>query len=457
PLVGMRARAAGTAGTPKVTTPPPAPVQPVATPIAQEPVANGQHAMPVTGGATELAPLGEDIYNMLGIPRARKGVDLTAKIAKAIKSRKNGGDGTLTPQAGEPEVLAGNAAFSAALMTTIGGRDNQFSEVTLIADWDGREDCVADRSKKVDDFSGVEPEIDFSLTRTAISEHTIANGFNENVFYYGDSIGNVWVGVDTTGDGRVDLIDQINLPTLLNAFGTLNSDDQITITGLAVNPVADLTSFPNVNGAYTSFVGQIGEILYVTYLDTESGLRLTANNTPVRSGLLAFPVADLISPAQALPGVQTQVGFPGTIGAAFGVAFSTFSFVAGCSVDDDGSIYFQQADLIQFTGGNIVECRDTGTNQDRSAATNGFLTITTLNPTNGAYGTASGPTPQVNTFTNYSGTSTLWGDVMALANGGCNVLYAAVAKSNTGGTDVTEGKFPAPSAFGAAGTPSMII
>src|SRR5262245_57322917 len=118
PLVGMRARAAGTAGTPKVTTPPPPAVQPVATPIAQEPVANGQHAMPVTGGATELAPLGEDIYNTLGIPKAPKGVDLSAKIAKAIKTRKSGGDGTLSPQAGEPELLAGNGAFSAALLTT---------------------------------------------------------------------------------------------------------------------------------------------------------------------------------------------------------------------------------------------------------------------------------------------------------------------------------------------------
>src|SRR5262245_3454548 len=108
PLVGMRARAAGTAGTPKVTTPPPAPAQPVATPIAQERTATGQYSMPVTGGQQELAPLGDGIYNMLGIPKAQKGVDYSAKIAKAIKSRRMGADGTLAPQAGEPEVLAGN-------------------------------------------------------------------------------------------------------------------------------------------------------------------------------------------------------------------------------------------------------------------------------------------------------------------------------------------------------------
>ena len=118
----------------------------------------------------------------------------TVPASVTILAGRTTGGGQLQPQSGEPEVLAGNAAFSAAVITTIGGRDNQFSEVALLADWDGREDDVADRAKKVDDFSGVEPEIDFSLTRAAISEHTIANGFAENIFYYGDSVGNVWVG-----------------------------------------------------------------------------------------------------------------------------------------------------------------------------------------------------------------------------------------------------------------------
>jgi hypothetical protein len=63
--------------------------------------------------------------------------------------------------------------------------------------------------------------------------------------------------------------------------------------------------------------------------------------------------------------------------------------------------------------------------------------------------------------TNYSGPSTLFGDVVALANGGCNVLYAAVSRSFVAGDvsfdQLTEGLFPAPSAFGATGTPSMVI
>src|SRR6185369_6522394 len=122
---------------------------------------------------------------------------------------------------------------------------------------------------------------------------------------------------------------------------------------------------------------------------TESGLRLTANNTPVRSGLLAFPISDAVSPAALPPGILSGAGFPITVGGAFGVAFSVFSNIAGVAVDDDGSVYFQQVDLVQFTGANIVKVQsvDSATNQDRSLATNGFLPIiTSLNPLNGDYG-----------------------------------------------------------------------
>ncbi len=359
---------------------------------------------------------------------------------------------------GIAEVLNASGPLSAALMTSVGGRDTQFSEVTLVADWDGREDCSADRAAKVDDLSGLEPDVDFTLTRVAISEHTIANGFTENVFYYGDSVGNVYVGVDTSGDGLVELVHTIHLPTVLNAFGTLLSDDQVIVTGLAVNPVADLTSFADVNGSYLGFAGQTGEILYVTYLDTR-GLRLAVNNTIVRGGLLAIPIADVVSPAPAPPGVDSPLGFPVTVGGAFGVAFTVFSPFGGLAVDDDGSAYFAQADLIQRSGANIVKVAslDDAMSQDRSLAVNGILTITNLNPAGGVYGTTSGPTDQVNRFTNYSGTSVLFGNVVSLSAGPCNTLYAALAKSNTGSGDVTEGLFSAPAALGLAGTPSMVI
>ena len=111
----------------------------------------------------------------------------------------------------------------------------------------------------------------------------------------------------------------------------------------------------------------------------------------------------------------------------------------------------------QFTGGNIVKVTVTGSNQTRSLATNGFLTISTLFPAGGLYGTSSGPATQVNRYTNYSGTSPTFGNVVAMASGAGNVLYAALARSFVASDDLatqsTEGLFASP--FGPA--PSMII
>lgn len=47
-----------------------------------------------------------------------------------------------------------------------------------------------------------------------------------------------------------------------------------------------------------------------------------------------------------------------------------------------------------MTGANIVKIAPVGMNHTRSLATNGFLTLTTLNPANGAYGPESGPAAQ---------------------------------------------------------------
>src|SRR6185295_6589397 len=202
------------------------------------------------------------------------------------------------------------SALSVAIGTTIGGRDNQFSEVTLIADWDGREDCTADREQKQDDFSFAELEIDFNLTKVAISEHTVANGFNENVIYYGDSIGNLWVGTDVnpgqavTPNGAVDSVLQINIPQLVRTgssngvtlqTGTSCSDDQVAVTGIAVNPVSDLVDFGQP-------CGTIGEVVYVSIWDTE-GCASVANGTVIRTRVLAFAFVD-----GAGAGAMTPVG-----------------------------------------------------------------------------------------------------------------------------------------------------
>src|SRR5262249_52827793 len=146
----------------------------------------------------------------------------------------------------------------------------------------------------------------------------------------------------------------LNLPTVLNAFGTLNSDDQVVVTGLCVNPVADLTSFSNVNGAFP-FSGKTGEILYVTFWDTGGGFRTAGGNNTIHSGLLAFPIADVVSPAKPPPGVQSAAGFPVTVGGSFGVEFSAFANLAGCAVDDDGDVFLQQVDLAGLTGANIMK------------------------------------------------------------------------------------------------------
>ena len=412
----------------------------------------------------------KETFRKLGITGPTKGAtEYSLRAAKRATEYIGAEPQRLSPQSNEPAILSASSPASAAVATTIGGRDTQFDDVELLADWDGREDLVADRQGTVDDFSQKIPPPggDWTLTRVAVSAHSVANGFSENIFYYGDSFGNLFIAqTPTLGTTSTPLppggltganIFSINLPTALAAFGTLLSDDQIVVTGLAVNPVADLTSFATVNPAFSSFAGLTGEILYVAFTDTGSGFRLTGSNTPVRSGLLAFPVADIVSAPATPPAIQSPAGFPVQVGGAFGVAFSVFSNIAGCTVDDDGSIYFQQVDLSQFTGGNIVKVTDTGTNQDRSAATSGILTITSLNPTQGVYPSTSGPATQVNRFTNYSGTSTLFGNIASLWAGAGNAIYAAVARSTGNGPDSSSGLFPAPPALASSGTPSMII
>jgi hypothetical protein len=182
-----------------------------------------------------------------------------------------------------------------------------------MGDWDGSEDNVAEHSGKIDDLSATFTRPSQTLTRVVISKHTIANRFPEDIAYYGDSVGNVTVAATTTLTAVLPtpIKFTINLPTVLNAFGNLNSDDEVAITGLAVEPAADLTSFANVNGSFASFAGRVGEILYVSFTDNGGGFRLTNNNQLVRSGLLAFPVGDITSGVTAPAGIVRPTGFPG--------------------------------------------------------------------------------------------------------------------------------------------------
>ncbi|MEN3333936.1 MAG: hypothetical protein V7641_3301, partial [Blastocatellia bacterium] len=493
PLMGLKTRAAGSAADARASL-----------------TATKANAAAVTGAAATAQPnvvaptgvsqtsdggkISAETLKSLGIrrvPKAKLGL-AQAKAAQQIASNIGGKITPLPanhrvtvtspqtktegpPLIGEPLVLNQNSALSAALITTIGGRDTQFSEVALISDWDGREDCVADRGVKIDDFSSVEPDIDFSLTRAAISEHTRGNGHPFfNVYYYGDSLGNAYSGVDVAGNALVDILFSINIPELVNTgtsngFVLLNptagdcTDDQVTVTGIAVNPVADLGDF-SVPGA--NLCGVTGEVIYVSVFDSQ-GCASNGANQPIRTRIFAYGIFE---------GSDAGGGF---------VAFtnvrqilrSKFANTAGLAVDDDGSLYYQLVDLIQFTGGAIFKATEItrtrtcgpigdGTDGGPGVQTGIFRVIPgpindppTLNSwlTNGTANLSGGARN-----TNYGrGSSTLYGNVVSLATGACNTLYAAVSRSFVDGPvsfeQLTEGLFPAPSAFGAAGTPSMVI
>ncbi len=403
---------------------------------------------------------------MMAVPRSY--VSAGAMPGKAISAR-----GAFNPlqQTTDPSPLSRNAALSASLGTALIRSGNGNSEVRLLADIDGSEDRFSDHEARVSGLPDATVDPQQEMTRVAISEHTLANGFDENIFYSGDSAGNVYIGADTTGDAAADLFTTISIPAVLSAFfGSLSGANAIAITGLAVNPVADLTSFSRVNAAYSTFNGQIGEILYIAYWDSSGTLHLNNGNQVVRSGLLAVPVSDLASPAGASSGVVTSQGFPVTAGRPWAVAFSSFGNLAGVCVDDDGNAYFQQSDLLTFTASNIVKVTSldapgTGDDQapgfqDRALVAQNPAVLTSLNPGAGDYGKFGGtPSNQINRLTNYSGTSPTFGNIVSLACGPGNIVYAAVARSvvdtDDQDTEVTEGRFRNPVALGP--TPSMVI
>ena len=445
-----------------------------------------------------------EIVNSVGVVRS-KDKNAVAESAQALSKRNKGGSSSddFSTQSGQPTVLNARSALSAAMLTNLGGRDNQFDEVTLVADWDGREDCAADREQKVDDLSETRLEIDYTLTRTGISEHTVANGFNENVYYYGDSQGNFWYttdanpGVNQTPNGAGDFINQINIPALLNGnagatsttFNVVSTggvfprvvplsgfpagdcmDDQVAVTGIAVNPVSDLGDF--------GLCGTIGEVVYVSVWDTE-GCSSAANGQVFRTRIFAFGFRDATA-------AEVAGGLVGLVPVGVSqILRSPLSNIAGVAVDDDSNLYFQ---LIDFTdapggaGGAIFKV----TELPRIVAAPGGAGLT--NPVtscpacprinrvissipsgltggiglNTALGTSAAPVLTAGGYrlTNYGrGASTLYGNIVAMDAGPCNVLYAAVAASQgaTGIAADLQGAFNAPAAYAAAGLPSMII
>jgi hypothetical protein len=360
---------------------------------------------------------------------------------------------------GLPGVLNIRSALSAGMITTIGGINTQFSEVDLLADWDGREDMTADRSAKLHDFSPALPSPNFTLTRSAISEHTYANGHGFNGYYYGDSIGNLYFGFDLAGNSIVDATFQCNIPSLINTgtnngFTLLNptagdcSDSSAIVTGIAVNPVADLGDFD------AALCGITGEIIYVSTLET-GGCASNAAGQPIRTRILAFAIFEIGNTEFVVSQVRQILRTP-------------FANVAGLAVDDDGSLYFPLVDLVTVdpvtglggAGGAIFKATDVPRTSctTPSRINRSINLIPTPTSINSAQGTGANPILIGNgtRLTNYSGPSPVFGNIASVTAGPNNVVYAALAASNTGVSDPTQGLFKAPAAF-ASGLPSMIV
>lgn len=425
----------------------------------------------------------QDVLDRLGIQRPETSnlLALSQQIAQQVQNS------SILPSPNRgwmPSILRGDAPLSAAILTNLNSNVNSnYRDVMLMADADGTEDLVSDHWTKVDDLSQSELPSGWTLTRGAISEHTVANGYTSTVYYYGDSVGNIYISADLghNSTGQVVSTTAINLPSYYQHNDTLylSGDDQIVVTGLAVNPVADLTAFANVSGDYNFFAHKTGEILYVSFWDTGVGLLAESRKAgfsltqTLKSGILAIPIADDISPGTSItnPNIISPEGFPVTIGEGYPVIFSTFSNIAGLAVDDNGDLYFQQVDLENFTGANITKISSYDVPiedgwQDRALVvrTNPSMFLNTLSPANGIYGLSGAPVlnfaePQANLITNYSGMSPTFGNIASLAAGPNNILYAALARSlvptDKDETQKTEGLFVNPDVLGP--TPSMII
>lgn len=399
-----------------------------------------------------------------------KPADPAAKV-RAEAAKSSGDAQPIAPDvAGMPNVLNVTGALSAGLITTIGGANTQTSEVDLLADWDGREDMTADRAARITEFSPVpDPSPapsptplppNFTLTRSAISEHTFANGHLFNSYYYGDSVGNLYFGFDLSGSSIIDTLFTANLPAIVNTsggsggFALVNPtagdcmDSQAVVTGIAVNPVADLGDFD------PGLCGQTGEVVYVSTLET-AGCAANAANQPIRTRIFAFAIFE-IGGTEFVSGKVLQV------------LRTPLVDLAGVAVDDDGNLYFQLIDMLAVdpttgvggSGGAIFKATEISRT---SCATSGrknrvINVMPTPSSVNSGQGTVANPVVSNSNvrLTNYSGPSSLFGNIVSLAAGPSNVIYAAVAASNTAGGDPTQGLFKAPATF-PNGTPSMVI
>lgn len=346
--------------------------------------------------------------------------------------------------------MATNAAFSAAVGTSIGGPGTAADMSLLLGDWDGREDLAVDHDGTVRDRSADANPLTEYQTRFVPSPITKANGMGFNILYGGDSVGNFRIFADLVGDLLSDVEFIVNLPTLV-ATGTSNgfnlaapivgdaTSGSVVVTGIAVSPVADLGDFG------PSTCDTLGEVIYVSVYDPAGG-SVDALARPIHTRIFAFSTFTI--------GGTTFINAP-----VLQLVRSHLANFAGVAVDDSGSLYFQLIDPTGGAGGAVFKAAElprtvcAAANRTHRALPE-FLSTATIDLTS--------PTPvDLNGvhLTNYSGTSFTFGNIAALASGPCNTLYAAVSRSRVGSDDAatqaTEGPFPSPAEVGP--TPAMII
>ena len=375
----------------------------------------------------------------------------------SVTSPKTKSGGFSASSSGLPAVLNPRSALSTALIADIGGANTQQSEAQLLADWDGREDMTSDRSAKIGEK--IPPPPTEFFIRSAISEHTFANGHNFNSYYSADSVGNLLFQFDLVGDSLSDTIFPVNLPALVNtgtnAGFTINNptpgdcaDPQLTITGIAVNPVADLSDVD------ASLCGQVGEVIYVSTMES-TGCAVNGVAEKIRTRIFAFHIFEVGGTEFIAPQVRQ-------------IARTSAPNLGGLAVDDDGSLYFSLADLASVNpatglggvGGAIFKATELPhTSCGHPGQINRYISDIPGLDGSVAATITQGPAAVANNgvkLTNYSGASSVFGNITSIAAGPGNAIYAATAASNLGTSSPTQGLFKAPGAF-PNGLPSMIM
>jgi len=146
PLVGLRAAASGSGAPAGSTAAAKARAASAAGAMTQQAQQQREVSGEVQVEGAQGGKISAETLKALGLTRAANAKEASARIGEKLRNKhKNSGGGDVSIQSGQPLVLNSRSALSDALITALGGRDNQFSEVALIADWDGREDCAADR------------------------------------------------------------------------------------------------------------------------------------------------------------------------------------------------------------------------------------------------------------------------------------------------------------------------